>query len=61
MCAPQGQRVRVVPLVERVQPQLALWAIEWRQARALSPPVLLEGVAVPEVVAWVRAAAASSV
>ncbi len=51
MCAPQGQRVQVVPVVERVQPQGVLGAGEWRQVRVLSPPVLLEGGAVQEAVA----------
>jgi hypothetical protein len=60
MCVPQGQRVRVVPLVERVQQQAVQRAVEWRQVRALSSQVLLEEVAVPEAVAWVRAVAASS-
>ena len=41
MCAPQGQRVQVVPVVELVQPQGVLGAVEWRQVRVLSPPVLL--------------------
>ncbi len=48
-------------MVEWVQPPQALRAVEWRQVRVLSPPVLLEEVAVPEAVAWVRAVAASSV
>jgi hypothetical protein len=47
--------------VERVQQQAVQRAVEWRQVRALSPQVLLEEVAVPEAVAWVRAVAASSV
>ena len=41
MCALQGQRVRVVPLAERVQPQGVLRAVEWPRVRVLSPPVLL--------------------
>ncbi len=51
MCAPQGQRARVVPVVERVQPQGVQRAVEWLRVRALSPPVLLEGGAVQEAVA----------
>ncbi len=55
MCARLGQRVRVLPLVvERVQPQGLLRAVEWRQVRVLSPPVLLVEAPVPGAVAWVR-------
>ena len=61
MCAPQGQRVRAVLQVLRVQPQVAQRAVEWRQVRALSPLVLLVEGAVPEAVAWALAEAASSV
>ncbi len=43
--------MQVVPVVERVQPQGVLGAVEWRQVRVLSPPVPLEGGAVQEAVA----------
>ena len=41
-------------VVERVQPQGLLRAVEWRQVRVLSPPVLLVEAPVPGAVAWVR-------
>lgn len=63
MCAPQGQRARVVPQVLRVQPQGAQRAIEWLQVRVLSPLALSgQGVVFWALArgAWVRVEAASS-
>ncbi len=56
--------VRVVPLVERVQPQGAQRAVERLRVRAMSPLALSGQVGVFWVLArgaWVRAVAASSV
>ncbi len=63
MCAPQGERVRVEPVVERVQTQGVLRAVESPRVRVLSPLALSgQGVVFWALArgAWVRVEAASS-